>query len=143
MAVHILTHLTTAFVTSGINVLFELTYIFCLPRQAPSEYAINVWVWLVATLHSESEYSTRSTEDDVAVMSLYLFASMREHLFNAEKVVTSGVLHEESLYLASAMNPVNVAPKVGDATGDPIGDLVGDNSSRASFFVSTKDAEEL
>ena len=42
-----------------------------------------------------------------------------------------------------AINPVNAAPEVGDATGDPIGDLVGDNSSRASFFVSTKDAEEL
>ena len=95
MAVYVLTHLTTAFVTSGINVLFELAYNFCFPRQAPSEYRINVW--LVATLHSESEYSTESTDDDVAVMNLYSFASMREHLFNAVKIVASGVLHKESL----------------------------------------------
>lgn len=79
MAVHVLTDLATALVTSGINVLVELADTFDFLRQAPSEYRVNVE--LVATLHSESEYSTESTDDDVAVMNVYSFTLVRKHLF--------------------------------------------------------------
>ena len=75
MAVHVLTHLMTALVTSGINVLFELANIFDFPIHLPSEYRVNVW--LVASLHSESEYCTENADDDVAVMNVYSFAPER------------------------------------------------------------------